>query len=105
MLASFPAREVVVATMGVIFDVGEEVEEGEGGNRLRDALRSATWAGTDRPLFTIQRATEWLDVTKPTAARAVAELVELGVVGEITGRRRDRTFSYTALVACAGADT
>ena len=53
MLASFPAREVVVATLGVIFDVGEEVEEGQGSNRLREALRSATWAGTDRPLFTM----------------------------------------------------
>jgi ferrous iron transport protein B len=51
-LASFPAREVVVATLGVIFDVGEDVEQ-EGGNRLQSALQSATWEGTDRPLFTI----------------------------------------------------
>lgn len=53
VLASFPAREVVVATFGVIFDVGTEVEDAEGGNRLRDALRSATWSGTGRPLFTL----------------------------------------------------
>src|SRR5690606_32956228 len=53
VLASFPAREVVVATLGVIFDVGTEVEEGEGSNRLRSALREATWADTGRALFTV----------------------------------------------------
>ena len=51
-IASFPAREVVVAALGVIFDVGEDVEEGEGANRLRGALRSATWPD-GRPLFNI----------------------------------------------------
>ena len=48
VLASFPAREVVVASVGVIFDVGSP-EENEAG--LRDTLRSARWTGTDRPLF------------------------------------------------------
>ena len=56
-LASFPAREVVVATLGVIFDLGGDVapKEGEadGGVTLADTLRSATWEGTDRPLFNV----------------------------------------------------
>ncbi len=52
-IASFPAREVVVAALGVIFGVGEDVAEGEGQARLRDALRSATHARTDRKLFTV----------------------------------------------------
>ena len=50
VLASFPAREVVVASIGVIFDVGE-AEEGD--HRLSEALRSARWAGTTRPLFNV----------------------------------------------------
>jgi ferrous iron transport protein B len=53
VLASFPAREVVVAGLGVIFDVGREAAEDEGDHRLRDALRSATWGGTNRPLFNV----------------------------------------------------
>jgi ferrous iron transport protein B len=54
VIASFPAREVVVATLGVVFDVGAEVgDEVQGSNLLRDALRSATWQGTNRPLFNI----------------------------------------------------
>jgi ferrous iron transport protein B len=49
VLASFPAREVVVATMGVIFDVGSR--EGNE-NRLAGALQDATWPD-GRKLFTI----------------------------------------------------
>ncbi|MBX6315166.1 MAG: ferrous iron transport protein B [Isosphaeraceae bacterium] len=52
-IASFPAREVVIATLGVLFDVGDQVEEGEANSRLQDALRAATWEGTDRPLFNV----------------------------------------------------
>jgi ferrous iron transport protein B len=49
VLASLPARETVVATLGVVFDAGAGEPQGEG---LHAALRSATWPGTDRPLFT-----------------------------------------------------
>ncbi len=52
-IASFPAREVVVASLGVIFDVGSDVKGKEGVQRLRDALQSATWPGTDRKLFNV----------------------------------------------------
>jgi ferrous iron transport protein B len=40
-LASFPAREVVVGTLGIIYDVGK-VEEEEV-DSLREKLQSATW--------------------------------------------------------------
>ena len=53
VIASFPAREVVVATLGVIFDVGKDVEEGEGSEQLGSALRSATWPDSGRPVFNI----------------------------------------------------
>jgi ferrous iron transport protein B len=55
-IASFPAREVVVASLGVIFEVGGDLEEDAGQGRLRDALRSATWHETGRPLFTTATA-------------------------------------------------
>lgn len=50
-LASFPAREVVVSTLGVIFDVGDDVED-ENEQRLVQAVQSASWPD-GRPLFTI----------------------------------------------------
>jgi ferrous iron transport protein B len=52
VIASFPAREVVLATMGTIFSLGSEVaDEGEEA-RFADALKSATWPD-GRPLFTL----------------------------------------------------
>jgi len=54
VLASLPAREIVVATTGVIFNVGDEdIESEQGAAQLRTKLRNATWEGTDRKLFNI----------------------------------------------------
>jgi len=56
VIASFPAREVVVATLGVVYNVGEEgVDSGsnEGGTKFRRRLENATWDGTDRKVFNI----------------------------------------------------
>ncbi len=49
-IASFPAREVMVATLGTIFSLGGEVDENDEG--LRAAMRNATWPD-GRPLVTL----------------------------------------------------
>lgn len=46
VLASFPAREVIISTLGTIYGVGADVDEGSGD--LRSALAAARW--TDGPL-------------------------------------------------------
>ena len=51
VIASFPAREVIVSTMGVIFGLGADMDEES--DSLRSALETAKWKGTDRPLFTL----------------------------------------------------
>jgi ferrous iron transport protein B len=53
VIASFPAREVVVASMGVIFNQGEDLAaHGEEADTTFHArLRGATWEGSGRPLF------------------------------------------------------
>ncbi len=58
VIASFPAREVVVATMGVIFQLGEveeleSLESGEQLDYLRAKLAEARWEQTGQPLFNI----------------------------------------------------
>ncbi len=50
-IASFPAREVVVSTMGVIFGLGADTDEDS--PSLRETLESATWEGSERKLFTL----------------------------------------------------
>ncbi len=49
-LASFPAREIVVATLGVIFNLGAEQDENS--TELRETLRAAQNA-QGRPLFNL----------------------------------------------------
>jgi ferrous iron transport protein B len=51
VIASFPAREVVISTLGVIYNLGDEVDETSGS--LRDRLHRVTWQGTDRPVFNV----------------------------------------------------
>lgn len=50
-IASFPAREVVVATLGVIYNLGSEQDEES--EPLREKLAAATWDGSDRKVFNI----------------------------------------------------
>ena len=54
ILASLPARELIIATLGVIYSLGGDVDEGSAG--LRRALTADRWssgplAGT--PVFTL----------------------------------------------------
>lgn len=50
-IASFPAREVVVATLGVIYNLGADEDEKSG--TLRGTLQASRWDGSDRKVFTI----------------------------------------------------
>ncbi|MFZ4507777.1 MAG: ferrous iron transport protein B [Fimbriimonas sp.] len=50
ILAAFPARETVVPSLGILFSLGGDVEPGSGS--LREAIQRATWADSDKPLFT-----------------------------------------------------
>jgi Fic family protein len=47
-----------------------------------------------KPIVTIADAVRLLETTKPTATKAVLQLVDAGILKETTGRRRDRTFAY-----------
>lgn len=59
-----------------------------GALRVFDALR-------DRPLANLNALTESTGASYPTVARAVEALENLGIVREITGRKRERVFAYT----------
>ena len=54
VIASFPAREVVVATLGVIYGLGNIESKSEEDRRTLGArLQRAVWDGTDRRVFTL----------------------------------------------------
>ncbi|MCG8584455.1 MAG: ferrous iron transport protein B [Pirellulales bacterium] len=50
-IASFPAREIVVSTLGVIYNLGGD--EDEESPLLREKLQQATWDGTDELVYNI----------------------------------------------------
>jgi Fic family protein len=57
--------------------------------RIYDSLRR-------RPLVQIEPLATQLGITFPTASRAIQTLQGLGIVKEITGRKRERIFAYSA---------
>ncbi|MHB8310925.1 MAG: Fic family protein [Metallibacterium sp.] len=60
--------------------------------RVFDALRA-------RPIASINDLSRRTTVSYPTVARAIDALAALGIVRELTGRRRDRVFAYDRYLA------
>ena len=54
-IASFPAREVIVGTLGIIYNVGE-VDDEEGEGKLRDEIRKEWGADSEHGKYTIATA-------------------------------------------------
>ena len=54
-IASFPAREVVMGVLGVIYNLGPDVDVGDESdqNRLRQQLRAARWDDTGEPVYNL----------------------------------------------------
>ena len=91
--------EEATATARAILDLREEhrhrVQEqtaGVNGLRLLDLL-------FERPLVHVNLVKDSLGISFVTANRLVEQLESLDVLDEITGRKRDRIFSYTPYVA------
>lgn len=50
------------------------------------------------PRFTIERVRQRLDTSFPTASAAVKVLADLGIVTEMTGQKKNRSYSYQAYI-------
>ncbi|MEI6256681.1 MAG: ferrous iron transport protein B [Planctomycetota bacterium] len=77
-IASFPAREVVLGTLGVIYNLGDvDPGEAEGGTALVRRLKAATWDGTNRKVFTLPVALSIM-VFFALCAQCASTLVVIG---------------------------
>ncbi len=94
VIASFPAREVIVATLGTVFNLGRDVDEGS--NELRAAVAHATWPD-GRPLFTIPVALS-LMVFFALCAQCVSTLA---VIAKETGSLIWPTISFVGMTTIA----
>lgn len=48
------------------------------------------------PIVTVASSMKLINITKPTAIKAIEILTEAGILAETTGRKRDRSFAYAA---------
>ena len=101
-IASFPAREVVLGTLGVIYNLGDvDPGEEEGATSLIRLLKQATWDGTDRKVFTLPVALSIM-VFFALCAQCASTLV---IIGKETGSWvwPVVTFVYMTALAWLGA--
>ncbi len=103
VIASFPARETVVATLGVIYNAPEDVAPEKSGDvaDLRSRLNRATWDGSDRPVFNVPVALSIM-VFYALCAQCAATLA---VIRRETNSWRwpAFTFAYMTALAYVGA--
>jgi hypothetical protein len=59
----------------------------------------------EHPIITLPRTIELLKTTKPTAGKAIDALCKAGVLGETTGRQRDRVYAYRSYLQVLVEDT
>ncbi len=100
VIASFPAREVVVSTVGVLFGLGSDQDEGS--QSLRETLKRATWDSPDpelngRPLFTLPVALSIM-VFFALCAQCVSTLA---VIWRETNQARWAVFTFVYMTGLA----
>jgi ferrous iron transport protein B len=103
VIASFPAREVVMGVLGVIYHLGRDVDiSGEADqNRLREQLRAARWDDTGKPVYNLPVALSIM-VFFALCAQCAATLA---VIRRETNSWRwpAFTFAYMTTLAYVGA--
>ena len=77
-IASFPAREVVLGTLAVIYNLGDvDPGEEEGASALERRLKAARWDGTERRVFSLPVALSIM-VFFALCAQCASTLVVIG---------------------------
>ena len=59
----------------------------------------------EHPMVTLPQVMDLLQVSKPTAIKAIGALGKAGVLNETTGRQRDRVYAYQAYLRVLAEDT
>lgn len=99
---------------GIAVVAGEAADTAAGINALRDALRGQLHAATGRragnalrlldhlfhhPSATVEGVRQVLDTSQPTALSLVDTFVDLGILREVTGKKRNRSFLFGQYLA------
>ncbi len=74
------------------------------GRARHNARRLLEWMAR-QPVATAAQVADALDVSRPTATKALERLVDLRHVEEITGKKRDRVWAYSSWLRLLAEDT
>ena len=77
----------------------------DGLGRVAGSVRLVHESMSRRPVLTIPRASAQLGLTRPTVTTALQHMRALGIVNEVTGRKRDRVFVYSEYVGILNEGT
>jgi Fic family protein len=86
-----------------VFAADRQLIQGQG-RRAGSALRVCE-ALTSRPVLTLPRAAQRTGLSFPGASDGMKLLGELGIVSELTGKKRNRAFAYDRYLALLGEGT
>lgn len=95
VVASFPAREVVVGTLGVLYNVGDEADENS--DSLRERLKNARWDNSEEKVFNLPMALG-LMVFFALCAQCISTLA---IMVRETGGYRWPVFTFVYMTALA----
>ena len=59
----------------------------------------------DHPMVTLPSAAQLVSSSSPTAGKAIELLCRLGILREVTGKRRDRVYAYQSYLDVLAEDT
>lgn len=98
-IASFPAREVVMGVLGVIYNLGGDLDVGEEGDqdRLGSRMKAAVWDDTGEPVYNIPVALSIM-VFFALCAQCAATLV---VISRETNSWRWPVFAFVYMTTLA----
>jgi Fic family protein len=89
--------EGAVATARRLSDLfAQDLHRVHAAGRAAGSAAQVLTAFRERPLWTIGKLKDAIELPIPTVTRAIAALERLGIVRETTGRRRGRVYSYDA---------
>jgi Fic family protein len=90
------AEQATKTTLRMISLFNKDEEKIKKLGRAKDSALKVFEHFKSRPLNSVPSITKRLKITAPTARASVNHLVKLGVLKEITGKQRDKMFSYKA---------
>ncbi len=103
------AVDLVNRLMKLVDSDRARVAGSRGGSIYQQAARTSNLEVFDelrrKLAITIPETADTTGISKPTVARALEELEELRIAREITGKKRDRVYIYSAYVETLNADT